>query len=137
VAKEDNVFPLYEFKVRALYKLIRRQLMDDTINSVQLKKDLFDSLRSLVWYYKDVDNSPIVGCQFEVIEEVAGKLIAKNIRGFLVLNSGSEIAFNNPILNECILSLFSKKIKKDSKLFFHRTTIESSGDDDVGKKRKK
>jgi hypothetical protein len=136
--KEDNIFPLYEFTVHRLYKLMRRQLMDDTIDSSTLKKALYKALRSLMWYYKDVDQSPIIGCQFEVLPDSDMKnLNSNNIRGFLLLNSGAEIAFNNLALNDCIINLFPKKIINEKKVFFHWKVIENFENENEQKKSKK
>ena len=91
-----------------------------------------------MWYYKDVDNSPIVGCQFEVLSDAdMKKLNSNNLRGFLVLNSGAEIAFNNLILNDCIINLYPKKIINDKKVFFHWKIIENFERDDEQKKSKR
>ena len=138
MAKEDNIFPLYEFNVHRLYKLMRRKLMDDTIDSTVLKESLYQTLRSMMWYYKDVDTSPIVGCQFEVLPDAdLKKLTSNNIRGFLALNSGAEIAFNNLILNDCIINLFPKKLINDRKVFFHWKIIENFESENEQRKPKK
>lgn len=89
-----------------------------------------------MWFYKDVDTqSPIVGCQFELIPSDINSNIS--LRSSLVTNSGSEIEFNNEKLKKCIVDMYSKKLLSDKKIFFHWKIIEEFEKDERKKASKK
>ena len=87
-----------------------------------------------MWFYKDVDQSPIVGCQFEIIPSDIENSIS--IRAALVTNSNSEIEFSSDILKECIVAMHSKKLLSEKKVFFHWKVIEEFERDVEQKERK-
>lgn len=76
-----------------------------------------------MWFYKDVDQSPIIGCQFEIVPTDYGST-PMSIRSSVVTNSGSEIEFSNESLKESIVNIYSKKLLGEKKVFFHWKVIE-------------
>lgn len=132
---ENNITPIYEFYVHRLYGLIRRKTIDKSIDTLALREALYKALRALMWYYKDVDQSPIVGCQFELISTEFGPT-SVSIRSSLFTNSNSEIEFKNEKLKKCIIDMYSKKFLSEKKIFFHWKVIEDF-EKDVEQKRKR
>lgn len=129
-----NLYTLYEFQIFRLYKLMRRQLVDQDVNSNKIKSFLYKALRYLLWFYRDANQSPVVGIKFELVGEGSADT---HLKSFVVTNSGDLIEISNDILKECILNLFAKKLINEKSVFFHWKAIEEFERNVDGKKVKR
>jgi hypothetical protein len=113
---------------------MRRQLIDNEVNSHQIKTSLYKAFRYLLWFYRDITQSPIVGVKFELFGENSSDT---HLKCFVISNSGELIEISNDYLKECVVNLFAKKLLNEKSLFFHWKSIEEFEKNIDGKKTKR
>lgn len=120
---EDNVYLTHEYQIYRLHRLMRRKLLDSEVNSYKIKDALYRALRSLLWFYKDADPSPTIGCEFELLPPEDGKK-ESSLKISIVTNSGNHIEIKNALLKDCIMNLLATRLINEKKVFFHWKVIE-------------